>query len=94
MAWIDDLATNLGEEPLSKQEISELLVVAREVAHRVERKITPLSTFVIGAAVARRSQATGSDAAARATAMQEVTAAVTAMLPPEKPETPQTPETG
>jgi hypothetical protein len=94
MAWIDDLATNLGEEPLTKQEISELLVVAREVAHRVERKITPLSTFVIGAAVARRSQAAGNDAAARAGAMQEVTATVTAMLPPETPDSSGTPQAG
>jgi hypothetical protein len=86
MAWIDELATTLGEEPLTKQEISELLSIAREVAHRVERKITPLSTFVIGAAVARRSEAGGNDPVARAAALKDVARAVTAMLPPPAPE--------
>lgn len=78
MAWIDDLATTLGEEPLSDEDVSQLLSLAREVAHRVERKITPLSTFVIGAAVARR---TANGTASRAEALAEVNAAVTAMLP-------------
>ncbi len=52
--WIDDLAHALGEEPLSPQEVDTLLGVARDVAHGVERKITPLSTFLLGAAVGRR----------------------------------------
>jgi hypothetical protein len=56
--WIDDLARALGEEPLSREEVAALLDVARDVAHRVERKITPLSTFLLGVAVGR-SQAAG-----------------------------------
>jgi hypothetical protein len=52
--WIDDLATTLGEEPSSPQEVETLLEVARDVAHRVERKVTPLSTFLLGVAVGRR----------------------------------------
>ena len=52
--WIDDLARALGEEPLSSTEVDSLLGVARDVAHGVERKITPLSTFLLGAAVGRR----------------------------------------
>ena len=52
--WIDDLARTLGEEPLGPDEVETLLEVARDVAHRVERKITPLSTFLLGAAVGRR----------------------------------------
>jgi hypothetical protein len=31
-----------------------LLVAARDVAHGVERKITPLATFLLGAAVQRQ----------------------------------------
>lgn len=57
--WIDDLARALGEEPLTREEVAALLDVARDVAHRVERKITPLSTFLLGVAVGRR-QAAGS----------------------------------
>lgn len=53
-SWIDDLAHALGEEPLTPDEVEKLLGVARDVAHGVERKITPLSTFLLGAAVGRR----------------------------------------
>lgn len=55
--WIDDLARALGEEPLTREEVAALLDVARDVAHRVERKITPLSTFLLGVAVGRRQAA-------------------------------------
>lgn len=51
--WIDRLAEALGEDALSEKETAQLLSVARDVAHRVERRITPLSTFLIGAAVGR-----------------------------------------
>lgn len=51
--WIERLAEDLGEDPLSEEETNRLLGVSREVAHRVERKITPLSTFLLGAAVGR-----------------------------------------
>jgi hypothetical protein len=52
-AWIDQLAEALGEDPLSSRETAELLQVARDVAHRVERRITPLATFLLGSAVGR-----------------------------------------
>lgn len=55
--WIDDLARSVGEEPLTREEVAALLDVARDVAHRVERKITPLSTFLLGVAVGRRQAA-------------------------------------
>lgn len=51
--WIELLAHGLGEDALSEAETTRLLGVSREVAHRVERKITPLSTFLLGAAVGR-----------------------------------------
>ena len=48
--WIDRLAAALGEDPLSESETTRLLGVSREVAHRVERKITPLAAFLLGSA--------------------------------------------
>lgn len=52
-AWIDRLATALGEEPLAPEEVEDLLAAAREVAHGVERRVTPLTTFLAGVAVGR-----------------------------------------
>ena len=53
-AWLDELAGALGEPALGRDEAGTLLRVAREVAHGVERKLAPLSTFLVGAAVGRR----------------------------------------
>lgn len=53
MAWIDQLAEALGVEPPSADETGRILATARDVAHGVERRITPLSTFVLGMAVQR-----------------------------------------
>lgn len=39
---------------MSEAEIESLLAVARDVAHRVERKVTPLAAFLLGMAVERR----------------------------------------
>jgi uncharacterized protein DUF6457 len=52
--WIDRLAEALGQEPTSAAETAEILTVARDVAHRVERKLTPVSTYLLGLAVGRR----------------------------------------
>jgi hypothetical protein len=76
-AWIDQLAAALGEDHLSKEEVGRLLGVARDVAHRVERKVTPLATFLLGAAFAR-SVAGG---ASRADAMAEAVERMEALLP-------------
>ncbi len=51
--WIDELTSALGEQTLSEKETDRLLGIARDVAHRVERKITPLAAFQIGSAVGR-----------------------------------------
>jgi hypothetical protein len=64
--WIDELASSLGVAPLTPAERNALLGAARDVAHRVERKITPLSTFLLGEAVGREEKgATGRDDALR-----------------------------
>lgn len=77
--WLDDLARTLGEEPLTAAETAELLDTARDVAHRVERKFTPLSTFVIGCAVGRQLDA-GAD---RTHTLGEILQRVQAAIPPE-----------
>lgn len=55
MEWIDELAEALGEQPLSTEQTTRLLSSARAVAHRVERRVTPLAAFLLGAAVGRRA---------------------------------------
>jgi hypothetical protein len=77
--WIDDLARTLDEEPLTAAETAQLLDAARDVAHRVERKITPLSTFVIGCAVGRKL-AGGAD---RSETIGATLSQLEAQLPPE-----------
>ena len=52
-AWIDRLAAALGEDPLTEAETTRLLGSARDVAHRVERRITPLAAFLLGSATGR-----------------------------------------
>lgn len=51
--WLQRLATTIGVDTLTEEQSEELLVAARDVAHGVERKITPLATFLLGAAVQR-----------------------------------------
>jgi hypothetical protein len=80
--WLDELARTLGEEPLTSAETARLLDAARDVAHRVERKMTPLSAFVIGCAVGRQL-ATGAD---RVEALGRTLSQLEAALPPESPE--------
>jgi hypothetical protein len=52
--WLAALAVTLGVDPLDEGQVAELLDVARDVAHGVERKATPMATFLLGAAVQRR----------------------------------------
>jgi hypothetical protein len=62
--WLGALATTLGVDPLDEGQMMELLGVARDVAHGVERRATPLAAFLLGAAAQRRigHGATSSDA--------------------------------
>jgi hypothetical protein len=52
--WLRTLAVTLGVDPLADEQVDQVLDVARDVAHGVERKVTPLATFLLGAAVQRR----------------------------------------
>jgi len=80
--WTDRLAETLGVPPLDAAQQSSLLNASREVAHRVERKETPLSTYLIGVAAGARI-AGGMSAP---DALKEVMDAVLALLPPEAPD--------
>lgn len=81
--WIDDLAEALEVDPLTDPETDRLLRVARDVAHRVERKGAPLASFLLGMHVARRT----TDGSLRAAALDDTIALAEALLPPE-PEQP------
>ncbi|HEX7248382.1 MAG TPA: DUF6457 domain-containing protein [Actinomycetota bacterium] len=52
--WLTQAATMLDVEPLDDDSQERLLGVARDVAHGVERKLTPIATYLLGAAVERR----------------------------------------
>lgn len=51
MEWVDRLAAELSLDVLSPHEKDHLLTASREVAHRIERKATPLAMYVIGVSV-------------------------------------------
>ena len=51
MEWVDRLAAELSLDALSPHEKDHLLTASREVAHRIERKATPLAMYVIGLSV-------------------------------------------
>jgi hypothetical protein len=78
MTWLDGFATALGDEPLTPEEESLLLAGARDVAHTVERRITPLSTFLMGAAVERAR----ADGLSRGEALNEIMQTLRQTLPP------------
>jgi len=82
-AWLGALATTLGVDPLTDEQVMELLGVARDIAHGVERRATPLATFLLGAATPRRigHGLTGADAFADALTELQTT------LPPPAPPT-------
>jgi Domain of unknown function (DUF6457) len=82
-AWLGALATTLGVDPLTDEQVMELLGVARDIAHGVERRATPLATFLLGAATQRRigHGATAADAFADALTELQTT------LPPPAPPT-------
>ena len=80
MGWVEDFATMLGDAPLTPEEESLLLEAARDVARGVERKITPLSTFLMGAAVERAR----ADGLTRWEALAEIMRTLREMLPPDK----------
>jgi hypothetical protein len=76
--WLEDLASALSVEPLSRDETGAVLKLARDVAHGVERKFAPLSTYLLGVAVGSR---VGSGSA-RAEALRDAVSRAQATVPP------------
>jgi Domain of unknown function (DUF6457) len=77
MEWLDRLAETFELDAPTNQEIAAVLDAARDVAHGVERKITPVSTFLLGRNVERRVGA----GASRQEALTSALAALRATLP-------------
>lgn len=75
--WLDRLASSLGEQKPSRGEIGWVLRLARDVAHGVERKLAPVSTFMAGTYVARRR----AEGASTEAAQREVDEAIAALMP-------------
>jgi hypothetical protein len=59
--WLVDLKATLGLE--DEIEVDEVLKLARVVAHRVERRAAPVTTYVVGLARARAGDTTALTAA-------------------------------
>ena len=53
--WIEAVTSELGisEVEVNDSLMKEILAVARDAAHKVERPAAPLSTYLMGIAVAR-----------------------------------------
>ena len=76
--WLVQAATTLGVDPIDDDGQERLLAAARDVAHGVERKLTPLATYLLGAAVERRVAAGEDRAAALAAALADLERAIDA----------------
>lgn len=80
--WTDDLARTLGVAPIDGALVGPLLTASREVAHRVERRDTPLSTYLLGVAAGARI----AGGAEPAVALREVVDILLEHLPPPAPD--------
>jgi hypothetical protein len=78
--WIHRLAGDLGEPSLSSREIGQVLKLAREVAHGVERKLAPLAAYVAGVHVGRLA----AQGASPGEALSEAVRAAEAILPVQR----------
>ena len=88
--WIDRMAEALGEEPVAPAELGEVLKLAREVAHRVERKLAPVSTFLAGVYAGRQAAGGGS----RPEALSRAAALAVRLLPEPVGDDPRPPDQG
>jgi hypothetical protein len=57
MDWMEHAAAALEVEPVGRREAADVLKVGRDVARAVERRATPLATFLLGSSVQRRVDA-------------------------------------
>jgi uncharacterized protein DUF6457 len=75
--WMDRLADDIGEQRMSPKEIGQVLKLARDVAHGVERKLAPLAAYLAGVHAGRRL----TEGASREEALAEGTLAAAALIP-------------
>jgi hypothetical protein len=73
---LDRLAQALGMEPTTAEETTAILTVARDVAHTIERRITPVSTFLLGMSVQERVAGGTTRQDALASALSDLRAAM------------------
>jgi hypothetical protein len=73
---LERLAEALAVEAPTATETGAILSVARDVAHTMERRITPVSTFLLGVSVQRRIAAGASREDALSAAISDLRAAV------------------
>jgi hypothetical protein len=76
MGWLDRLAQAFELDAPTNEEIAAVLDAARDVAHGVERRITPVSTFLLGMHVERRVAAGASREDALASSIATLRATV------------------
>lgn len=79
--WTDDLARALGVPALDETQETSLLRASREVAHRVERKETPLSAYLLGVAAGTRIAAGTEPSGALDSVMETLYAALPTTQP-------------
>jgi hypothetical protein len=84
--WIVGLAVELGEPPVSEEELDQVLRLAREVAHGVERKLAPVAAYLAGAHAGRLGL---TEQSIRESALREVVSAALARLPAAPPIDPE-----
>ncbi len=76
--WLNTAAGDLGVDPIDDDTQERLLGVARDVAHGVERKLTPIATYMLGEAVQRRVSAGEARASAFSSALADLERAIDA----------------
>lgn len=76
--WVGQAAEQLEVEAIDDDTQERLLGVARDVAHGVERKLTPIATYLLGVAVERRVGAGEDRSAAFAGALADLERAIDA----------------
>jgi uncharacterized protein DUF6457 len=80
--WLERYAAALGQEPVAPAERGSVLQLARDVAHGVERKLAPLSTYLAGVYVGRAM----AESEKRAGALERAVEAARTLIPEESEE--------
>jgi hypothetical protein len=79
---MERFAGSLSEPPLSPREVGQVLKLARDVAHGVERKLAPLAAYLAGVHVGRRT----GEGQQRAEVLAEAMEAAASLLPTREPD--------